>query len=84
MLLESLIASTPQIVADGTLRPHQSVQEAYDLICGVATEMNERKRQSEGIDLVYSSQFKIRGGLGQRFRSARSVSTIGKSFVIVA
>lgn len=76
MLLESLIASTPQILADGTLRPHKSVQEAYDLICGVAMEMNERKRESEGlIELVYVQ--KNRGGLGQRFRAARAVSTIG-------
>lgn len=50
MLLETLLSCTPadDSVDPALFEPHPVIEEALDLISDVATDMNERKRESEG------------------------------------
>ena len=50
MLLETLLSCTPRedLEDQSLLKPSTVVLAALDLISGVATDMNERKRESEG------------------------------------
>jgi hypothetical protein len=48
MLLESLLACTPLDESAAVLQPHPIISTALELISGVATYMNEKKRESEG------------------------------------
>jgi hypothetical protein len=48
MLLESLLACTPLDESAAVLQPHPIISSALELVSGVATYMNEKKRESEG------------------------------------
>lgn len=63
LLLESLAAASPAD-PDATT-PHPAIQTALDAISLVAAEMNERKRESEGRQMLIYWQNRI----GNRFRS---------------
>lgn len=67
LLLESLLSCTPSSDDPDTLmpEPHPVVQEALDVIAGVATDLNERKRENEGRQQLLIWQNRI----GNRFRS---------------
>ncbi|KAK4702974.1 hypothetical protein P7C70_g3239, partial [Phenoliferia sp. Uapishka_3] len=67
MLLETLLTCTPvsDDVDPALLEPSPVVLEALDLISAVATDMNERKRESEGRTQLLQWQHRI----GNTFRS---------------
>jgi len=65
MLLEALLSCTP--VDDGSymLAPNQQIAAALELVSHLASDLNERKRQSEGRHRLLYWQTRI----GQRFKS---------------
>lgn len=67
MLLETLLSCTPRddTVDQSQLEPSPVVLEALELISAVATDMNERKRESEGRTQLLQWQHRI----GNTFRS---------------
>ncbi|KAM0749495.1 hypothetical protein T439DRAFT_348910 [Meredithblackwellia eburnea MCA 4105] len=67
MLLETLLSCTPadDSVDSATLAPHPTVLAAVEMISAVATDMNERKRESEGRSQLLVWQSRI----GNTFRS---------------
>lgn len=67
MLLESLLSCTPVDDSQPTvlLEPHPVVQNALELISTVASDLNERKRESEGRQQLLYWQNRI----GNKFRS---------------
>jgi RhoGEF domain len=65
LLLESLVACTPADDGSSTLSPHPVLGKAVDLMTALASEMNERKRESEGRHRLLYWQQRI----GNRFKS---------------
>lgn len=65
MLLESLLACTPLDESAAVLQPHPIISTALELVSGVATYMNEKKRESEGQQQLLYWQ----GRIGNKFRS---------------
>jgi hypothetical protein len=65
LLLESLVACTPAEDGSQTPTTHPLLGKAVDLMTALASEMNERKRESEGRRRLLHWQQRI----GNRFKS---------------